>query len=402
MYRIPVPAHRSPALVSTLSGPLLQLWMLFGLASVLAGIATAQSAVGSFAHVVSGGGWTTTFTIHNTGSATAGVHLQFYGDNGSPLSLPLTFPQGDSPVNTAGMDAFLPAGQEWVVRTSGPVSQQTLSGWAQIYSDPSVTGFAVFSYASGSNLNEAVVPLETRNPSQFVVPFDNTGGYVTGAAIANVATQAAAITLTIRDDRAVTLATDTLHLPSQGHTAIVIPSTYAATANKRGTMEFDTPAGGQINVLGLNFNSTLNFSSLPPEGIGTAPGAAAVSINGAPTISGVTAILPQQSQTITITGSGFGTQAAYNGDSSFIEITDTTANWNAGLSNSTGGNTVTLNVTSWTDTRIVLSGFGGDYGKSVFAIANGDKLQVKVWNAQTQTGPAIFPITAGAATTTTP
>ncbi len=280
-----------------------------------------------------------------------------------------------------------------MVKTTGPADKPTLSGWAQLQSDGSVTGFAVFSLASGSNINEAVVPLETRNPGQFVVPFDNTSGYVSGVAIANVSANAASIPVTIRDDKGIKLTSDTIALAGRAHTAIIVPSGYTATANKRGTIQFDTPSGGQINALGLNFNPTLNFSSLPPEGIGS-PTAA-----GSPTISSVTAILPQQTQTITITGTGFGTQAAYNGDSSFIEITDTTANWNAGFGNSTGANTVTLNVTSWTDTKIVIAGFTGDYGRG-YTLTNGDKLEVKVWNVQTQTGPAIYQLTAGVAATT--
>ena len=70
-------------------------------------------------------------------------------------------------------------------------------------------------------------------------------------------------------------------------------------------------------------------------------------------------ILPQQTQTITINGSDFGTQAAYTGDSNYIELTDLSGtSWNAGHS----GAAVTLAVSSWTNTQIVLTGLSGAYG----------------------------------------
>jgi protein involved in polysaccharide export with SLBB domain len=116
-----------------------------------------------------------------------------------------------------------------------------------------------------------------------------------------------------------------------------------------------------------------------------------------PTITSVSAILPQQTQTITINGSGFGAQSPYTGDSSYILFADPTGTpWYAGY---TGG-AVTLAVSSWTDTQIVLTGFSGSYGTDARCIKPGDSLYVKVWNAQTGTGPAYYPITASSGTNT--
>ncbi|MGD0735017.1 MAG: hypothetical protein ABR976_07705, partial [Terracidiphilus sp.] len=116
-----------------------------------------------------------------------------------------------------------------------------------------------------------------------------------------------------------------------------------------------------------------------------------------PTITSVSAILPQQTQTITISGFGFGTQAPYNGDSSHILFADPAGTpWYAGDT----GDAVTLSVSSWTDTQIVLAGFTGQYGTDGMCIKPGDSLYIKVWNAQTGNGPAYFPITASGGTNT--
>jgi hypothetical protein len=119
----------------------------------------------------------------------------------------------------------------------------------------------------------------------------------------------------------------------------------------------------------------------------------------APKITSVSPILPQQTQTITISGVGFGTQTAYTGDSSYIELTDTTGtSWSAGYT----GNSVTLSVSSWSDSQIVLTGFSGAYGTGSWCIKPGDQLSVRVWNALSGKGPAVYPIVAASGTDTCP
>jgi sugar lactone lactonase YvrE/protein involved in polysaccharide export with SLBB domain len=118
-----------------------------------------------------------------------------------------------------------------------------------------------------------------------------------------------------------------------------------------------------------------------------------------PAIASVSPILPQQTQTITITGSGFGTQSPYNGDSSHILFADPTGTpWYGGYP----GDSVTLSVSSWTDSQIVITGFTGSYGTSAGCIKPGDQLYVKVWNAQTNSGPAYYQLTAGSGANTCP
>jgi hypothetical protein len=101
--------------------------------------------------------------------------------------------------------------------------------------------------------------------------------------------------------------------------------------------------------------------------------------NNALHIASVTPILPHPNQTFIITGSGFGTYKAYNGTSQYLEISDLTGQWNAGF----GNNPVALNVTSWSDSQIVVQGFTGAYGQNNWVLRAGDQIQVQVWNPQT-------------------
>lgn len=118
-----------------------------------------------------------------------------------------------------------------------------------------------------------------------------------------------------------------------------------------------------------------------------------------PKITSVSKITTSQLQTITIKGSGFGTQAPYTGDSNYIALTDLSkGKWQAGYSKY--DDTVTLIVNSWTNTQITLGGFSGAWGTHNFTLAVGNSEKVQVWNAQTGAGPATKMVkVSGAATT---
>jgi hypothetical protein len=103
-----------------------------------------------------------------------------------------------------------------------------------------------------------------------------------------------------------------------------------------------------------------------------------------PKITSVSKITTAQHQTITITGSGFGTHKAYTGTTKFISLYDQTKKWEAGFSPDL--DTVTLIVNSWTDTKITLGGFAGKWGTSNFTLNAGDSEVIKIWNAQSSGG----------------
>jgi sugar lactone lactonase YvrE len=211
-------------------------------------------AAGSMAQLVSGGLWNTTITLVNTGTTDAEMVLSFFDDNGNALPLPLTFPQTSStaPLLASTLDQTIGAGAELVIQTAGTASQATVEGWAQLLANGSIGGSAVFAWMTATGPQEAVVPVETRNPSGFVLPFNYTGGYATGVALANLSNQAVSIPVTLRDDTGASLgAAAAINLPPYAHTSFMLASSYPAVANKFGEMELDTPAGGQISALGI-------------------------------------------------------------------------------------------------------------------------------------------------------
>jgi len=224
------------------------------------------SSAGSMADIASAGFWTTTFTLVNNGTTAAQIHMNFFNDSGAPLALPLIFPQTSpnpgAPQST--LDSTMNPGAVLIIQTTGPSSQAVQTGWAQLLFNGNVTGYAVFGQSTSGSAQEAVVPLETRTPGSFVIPFDTTGGYATGVALANVSTSAANVQVLIRDDNGNLLQSTTISLAAQGHTSFDLVSRFGGlVSQRRGTLEFQTPAGGQISVLGLRFPPGPAFSTIP-------------------------------------------------------------------------------------------------------------------------------------------
>jgi hypothetical protein len=219
-------------------------------------------SMGSMAHIAAEGGWTTAFTLVNKGASTL-ARLSLFGDatdpgGNGPLAVPLVFPQqpaASGPVLAATLDRAISTNASLIIDTAGPLIPPALVGSAQLAATGFVDGFAIFRQTSTAQ--EAVVPMETRSASSYLLVFDNTNGVSMGVAVANISAQFANIGVVIRDDTGVQLSTPepVITLAGGGHTSFVLsdPTTggFAVTANIRGTIEFDAPPGVQISVLGI-------------------------------------------------------------------------------------------------------------------------------------------------------
>ncbi|HLN03389.1 MAG TPA: hypothetical protein VK335_29125 [Bryobacteraceae bacterium] len=212
--------------------------------------------VGSLAQLASEGGWNFELDAVNLGSAAATVRLDFTDGNGSPLLLPLTFPQlapAPTPELAATLDRTIKPNARIVIDSPGPASGPTaLLGSGQLLSTGSVSGFEIFSYPALQW--NALVPLETRNASTYYLPFDNTGVLATGVALANITASNTNIQVTILNDAGAPIGTDAIDLTAQGYQQFMLNARYAQTTDLRGTIQFHTASGGQISVLGVRAN----------------------------------------------------------------------------------------------------------------------------------------------------
>ena len=124
------------------------------------------------------------------------------------------------------------------------------------------------------------------------------------------------------------------------------------------------------------------------------------SAEGPPEIMSVSPILPKQVQIIVIEGQGFGLHTPYtNTDIPFVAVRDKTRDWSAGRIIPQNWDKVTLDVESWGDKRIVISGFSGEYGLGDWKLASGDEIEVAVWNPQSGRGAATYRLRVSASPT---
>jgi hypothetical protein len=164
----------------------------------------------------------------------------------------------------SSIDRTLNPGAVLQLVATGPSLQPVQTGWAQVLANGAVDGFAAFRLTTGSVDNQALVPLEKRNASAYLLAFDNTAGFVAGVALANTSSQGGSVGISVRDDTGTPVFSSTIALGAMAHTSFVLPTNYTFTAGKRGTIEFDPPAGMQLNTLGIQFNTVTNgFSTIP-------------------------------------------------------------------------------------------------------------------------------------------
>jgi hypothetical protein len=222
-------------------------------------LANVSGAGGSVAHIAAGGGWKTTVVLVNTSASSAGAHLTFFDDNGSPLSLPLSFPQTGDSSTASQVNRTIAANASLMVETVG--ADAVVTGSMQLAVDGQVSGYVILEYVPSGQ--EAVVPFETGGANAYVIPFDHTGGIATGTAVNNVSDMAIDVPVVLRDEAGNQIGTGSIPLAANGHAAFVLSNQFPVTANIRGTVEFGTPAGGEINVLGIHSTPALTFTTLP-------------------------------------------------------------------------------------------------------------------------------------------
>jgi serine/threonine protein kinase len=115
-----------------------------------------------------------------------------------------------------------------------------------------------------------------------------------------------------------------------------------------------------------------------------------------PGIAAVGTFEATATQTVEISGSCFGAGSTTSGaDTAYFRISDLTAGWNACWTGDPGTDLVTCGISSWTDDEITFSGYTGDYGQYNYVVAEGDEIEIQVWNPQSGNGPGICQIVAG-------
>ncbi len=223
------------------------------------------SRTGVLSQIATGGGWKTTINLVNVQSSSTQVRVQFTAQDGSAMELPYVVTQGGQSVTAVGsaVDRLLPANSSLLIETEAAVST-TQVGWADVRSAAPVSGYAIFRQkGTDGRESEGTAPLESRAQAAVLVPFDNLIGYSTGVAVVNLASAAANVTAVWRDESGAEIGRSVFSLAAGGHEAFSLPDKFPALSGRRGVVEFQSNQPAGLAALGLRFNPSLNFTSVP-------------------------------------------------------------------------------------------------------------------------------------------
>ena len=158
----------------------------------------------------------------------------------------------------------------------------------------------------------------------------------------------------------------------------------------------------QVSGLGAADGDALSLALWnPTSGLGATWGGNAGASTLGPSISGVSFSGSGGDLSVTISGADFGASPVvtpFTGDVNNLWIADFAGHCGASSSLFAAGNagwgvvsanSVTVNISSWSDSSITISGFAGAYGTGCAVVHAGDPVAIELWNStdSSDTGP---------------
>uniref|UniRef100_Q028E5 BACON domain-containing protein n=1 Tax=Solibacter usitatus (strain Ellin6076) TaxID=234267 RepID=Q028E5_SOLUE len=206
------------------------------------------------AHAADGNSFKTAFLLTNTDTATATYTLRLYGEDGNP-------PPARFELQTGTLTGTIPPGKSVTIRTAG-LGTQTAQGWAELVAPGTVGGSVIYSQPGVGAIQEGTAPIAAPASQHFFLPFDNTNGAVTGAAITNAGIATVNnVTITLRyDDGTSETVPWGSTMAARSHRAFVMSGPFPHSSGRSGVAEFvsDQP----LSVIVFRFNSTAAFTAL--------------------------------------------------------------------------------------------------------------------------------------------
>jgi len=213
----------------------------------------------ALAQIADGDSWSTSIVLVNTDILDNPFTIRFYDAEGRALPVDL---EGTGP--TVEHSGTIPRGGTYVIETNG-VSPSLTQGWAEVTAGHALGGQAIFRQRAADGTNaEAAVPLRWPADGPLQLPFDNTQGFVTAAAVLNSdAEESAQLTVTFHDEEGRTFGTESMRLGPRSREAFALAARFPSTAGRRGVMAIASTVPS-LGVLGLRFNPRASFTSFEP------------------------------------------------------------------------------------------------------------------------------------------
>jgi hypothetical protein len=203
-----------------------------------------------------GGGWYTALYFTNTTDAETSIQVNFVGENGTPLTVPVTG-MGSASSHTIDIEPRA------TVVLEMPNNGALVQGWAEAALPAGVVGYGVFRQSSdGRSDQEAVIPLSPQTSQAADLVYDDVN-FTTSVALANPSSQQVTVTIAVYGSDGTQIGSSPVTLAPRSKTAVVLRNLpgLAAVAGKRGWAAFSV-ANGAVAALGLRFGGQA-FTSIP-------------------------------------------------------------------------------------------------------------------------------------------
>jgi hypothetical protein len=214
-------------------------------------------------YVYDGAGWSTTFVLTNLDNRTINLRLEFTGNDGSDLQFPVL-----GIGTTSAVDIKLGQGGTISVSTADIAGDRT-SGYAFVGVPNQTDRFAGYAVVrqqtNGLPDLEFTIPVTPIDENQFVLPMDNTNGFVTFISLVNSSTQNPAnVNVTVQDQDGNVLATDQLQIVPLGRLTFNVSDRYPQLNNLVGSILFSASGNQFVTGLGLRSGPNSSLTAIPP------------------------------------------------------------------------------------------------------------------------------------------
>ncbi len=227
---------------------------------------TTPSQITYFAHLAVGGGFSTIFTLLNTGNTAASGNLILTGQDGNPLTVTLTDSSG-AQIAASSIGVNIPSGAIQIL-TASPLhpADPTTAGWARVESSGgTLGGVATFQLTDAGKLATLAGVLATGTVQAATIPMDDdvSANRATGYAVANVGTDPITINIqTYNPDGTTAAALTAVALaPGQQHAAFFWQDPNASSKFK-GSAVLTEQTGKSFAVVALVQNQGL-YTAIP-------------------------------------------------------------------------------------------------------------------------------------------
>lgn len=221
-----------------------------------------------------GGTWKTTIVLVNRSlSAGGNVQFAFFDQQGAPRPTPangvtapthlINLPPGGSATVVVENDTA-PLSVGWLRMT--PPAQVILSGQALLRQKvPGRPDFeTIVPFAGAPDAVQCLVPFNpAATTATMIYPFDNTGEFVSSAALANYGASDLSITVEAVDEGGTSLLSVQLPLKKGNHTAFRLDLQFPILAGRKGVLRFTAPKYS-LGIQAFLFNHGGAFTTILP------------------------------------------------------------------------------------------------------------------------------------------